>query len=324
VSNLVKRLQEARKAGGGLPVEAWDKGNATLLAKGTLQSLDNQIDTTSGTIKLKAQLSNNEGLLFPNQFVNIRLLSDTLHDATVVPSAAIQHGSAGAFVYLITKDDKRGEDKGAANKPASDKVLTDKIPDGKVAGDKEPGDKRPAEKVVVQPVKTGAADGDLVAIESGVQPGDRVVVSGIDKLRDGAKVIVSSGKDERDGGGRRSGKRGNGVEKSSAADGTATGDARPHRRHRSESAAGDPHTDGATDHSGQPTQRSDATAPDNASKSADAPPSPEASTEEGAPRRHRGDWAGKQGDGTPREGGWKRRRAEPADGAPVPAASSSQ
>ncbi len=225
VSNLVKRLQEARKSSGGLPVEAWDKGNATLLAKGTLQSLDNQIDTTSGTIKLKAQLANNEGLLFPNQFVNIRLLSDTLRDATVVPSAAIQHGSAGAFVYLIAKDDQRSEDKGAAIKPVNDKVPADQGPAEKVL----------VEKVIVQPVTTGAADGDLVAIENGLQPGDRVVVSGIDKLRDGAKVIVSSGKEGRDGAGRRSGKRGNGDAQLPTAS-SAAADARPHRRHRPDTA----------------------------------------------------------------------------------------
>jgi len=172
VAALVKRLQEARKSGHGLPVEAWDRGNANLLAKGTLQSLDNQIDPTSGTIKLKAQFANGDGLLFPNQFVNVRLLSDTLHDVVMAPAAAIQHGSAGTFVYLLAQDGKDS-------------------------------------KVAVRPVTVGTADGDSVAVEQGLAAGDVVVVSGIDKLRDGAKVAVSEG----EGKGRRDGGSGSGAKK---------------------------------------------------------------------------------------------------------------
>lgn len=173
VSNLVKRFQETHKSGKGLPVEAWDRSNTTLLAKGSLLSLDNQIDTTSGTVKLKAQFVNKDSALFPNQFVNVRLLSDTLHDVAVVPNAAIQHGSAGTFVYLITPD-------------------------------------KDATKVIVQTVKLGTVDGDNVAVLDGLKPKDQVVISGIDKLRDNAKVKISSpdGKSGKDG--RQGGKRGKG------------------------------------------------------------------------------------------------------------------
>lgn len=157
VANLVQRLQATRKSGAGLPVEVWDRSNTTLLDKGSLLSLDNQIDTTSGTIKLKAQFKNDKNTLFPNQFVNVRLLSDTQKEVIMVSSAAIQHGSAGAYVYLLT-DDVKGK------------------------------------KVVVTPVTVGGADGDQVCITQGLHVGDQVVISGIDKLRDGAKVIVSSGK----------------------------------------------------------------------------------------------------------------------------------
>lgn len=155
VSDLVHHFQEARKSGKGLPVEAWDRSNTKSLAKGSLLSLDNQIDTTSGTVKLKAQFSNKESALFPNQFVNVRLLSDTLRDVAVVPNAAIQHGSAGTFVYLITQDQK-------------------------------------GTKVTVQTVKLGTVDGDNVAVLDGLKADDLVVISGIDKLRENAKVKISS------------------------------------------------------------------------------------------------------------------------------------
>lgn len=155
VSDLVHHFQEAHKSGKGLPVEAWDRSNTKSLAKGSLLSLDNQIDTTSGTVKLKAQFSNKENALFPNQFVNVRLLSDTLRDVAVVPSAAIQHGSAGTFVYLITQDQK-------------------------------------GTKVTVQTVKLGTVDGDNVAVLDGLKTDDLVVISGIDKLRENAKVKISS------------------------------------------------------------------------------------------------------------------------------------
>ena len=155
VSDLVHHFQEARKSGKGLPVEAWDRSNTKSLAKGSLLSLDNQIDTTSGTVKLKAQFSNKESALFPNQFVNVRLLSDTLRDVAVVPNAAIQHGSAGTFVYLITQDQQ-------------------------------------GTKVTVQTVKLGTVDGDNVAVLDGLKTDDLVVISGIDKLRENAKIKISS------------------------------------------------------------------------------------------------------------------------------------
>lgn len=174
VSSLVQRFQQAHKSGKGLPVEAWDRGNSTLLAKGSLLSLDNQIDTTSGTVKLKAQFSNQDNALFPNQFVNVRLLSDTLRDSVIVPNAAVQHGSAGTFVYLINQQQNETT-------------------------------------VSVQKVKLGTVDGDNVAVLEGLHAKDQVVISGIDKLRDNAKVSIASqdGKPGKDGrGGGKHGKAG--------------------------------------------------------------------------------------------------------------------
>jgi len=144
VPRVLKRLQD----GEAIPVEAWDRDGKVKLATGKLLTVDNQIDTTTGTVKLKAEFGNENLALFPNQFVNVRMLINTLADATLVASAAIQRGSPGTFVYVV-KDDK---------------------------------------SVSVVPVKLGPVQGETTAITSGLAPGDLVVVDGADKLREGAKV----------------------------------------------------------------------------------------------------------------------------------------
>jgi membrane fusion protein, multidrug efflux system len=136
------------KSGTQVAVEAWDRAQKTKLATGKLLTLDNQIDTTTGTVKLRAEFANDDAVLFPNQFVNVRLASETRTGATLVPSAAVLRGSPGTFVYLV-KDDK---------------------------------------SVSVAPVKLGPVQGETTAIDSGIAPGDLVVVDGTDKLREGAKV----------------------------------------------------------------------------------------------------------------------------------------
>jgi membrane fusion protein, multidrug efflux system len=143
---VLKRL----RAGVPLPVEAYDREQKTRLATGKLLTVDNQIDPTTGTIKLKALFPNDDGNLFPNQFVNARLQLDTLRGATLVSTAAVQRGAQGTFVYVLKGD-------------------------GTVA---------------LRPVKTGASEGESVAIVSGLAPGETVVVDGSDRLRDGAKAEV--------------------------------------------------------------------------------------------------------------------------------------
>ncbi|MDB5410823.1 MAG: multidrug transporter [Rhodospirillales bacterium] len=133
-----------------LPVTIYDRTQSVKLATGALATVDNQIDTTTGTVKLRAQFDNDDESLFPNQFVNTELLVQTLHGATVVPTAAIQRGAPGTYVYLVGPD------------------LT----------------------VSVRPVKLGPADGERVAIQEGLAPGDKVVTDGADRLRDGAKVTI--------------------------------------------------------------------------------------------------------------------------------------
>lgn len=145
------QVQQARKADPqALVVEAWDRSEKQRLAAGSLQSLDNQIDLTTGTLKLKARFENAEETLFPNQFVNVRLRVRTREQATLIPSAALQYGSRGTFVYLL-KDDST---------------------------------------VAVTPVQAGPSDGEHTLIESGVAVGDRLVLEGTDRLKDGAKVEV--------------------------------------------------------------------------------------------------------------------------------------
>jgi membrane fusion protein, multidrug efflux system len=143
---VLKRL----RSGAPLPVEAYDREQKTRLATGKLLTVDNQIDPTTGTIKLKAQFPNEDGSLFPNQFVNARLQLDTRRGATLVPAAAVQRGVPGTFVYVLKED----------------------------------------RTVALRPVKTGVSEGENVAIDSGLAPGEIVVVEGSDRLRDGAKAEV--------------------------------------------------------------------------------------------------------------------------------------
>ncbi|MCW8278868.1 MdtA/MuxA family multidrug efflux RND transporter periplasmic adaptor subunit [Pseudomonas sp. PCH199] len=138
------------RSGAKLPAEAWDRGDTKLQATGVLQSLDNQIDVTTGTLKFKARYDNRDQALFPNQFVNVRLLADTLKDVVLAPSAAIQFGTNGTFVYALD------------------------------------GDK----KVKIRQLKIGASDGVNTVITDGLAAGDRVVLEGTDRLKDGSDVEV--------------------------------------------------------------------------------------------------------------------------------------
>jgi len=150
----VPSLMRHLRAGQTLKVEAYDRADSAKLADGTLMTADNQIDTTTGTIKLRALFDNKDGLLYPNQFVNIDLLEDLLHDQVVIPNAAVHRGAPNGvlttFVYLVGPDST----------------------------------------VAVRPVTLGAVDGERVAVDQGLRAGDTVVTEGGDRLRDGARVIL--------------------------------------------------------------------------------------------------------------------------------------
>jgi len=146
----IATILQAQKAGKTLTVEAWDRTNKQKLSSGTLLSLDNQIDVTTGTIKLKARFDNQDDALFPNQFVNARMLVDTQQDAIVIPAAALQMGNDGHFVWVLNGDNQ----------------------------------------VSKHTVTTGIQDSEKVVIAAGLSAGDRVVTDGIDRLTEGAKVEV--------------------------------------------------------------------------------------------------------------------------------------
>jgi multidrug efflux system membrane fusion protein len=151
----VTALMQSMRQGTTLTAEAYDRGNSTKLADGQVKNVDNQIDTTTGTIKLRALFDNKDGGLFANQFVNIQLVVNVLHDQTVIPGAAVHRGApdgvAGTFVYLVNSAES---------------------------------------KVSVRPVSLGVVDGERVAVTKGLAPGDIVVTEGGDRLRDGATVLL--------------------------------------------------------------------------------------------------------------------------------------
>jgi len=145
---LLKRVQ----SGATLPVTAYDRTNTQVLATGALQSIDSQIDTTTGTIRLKAIFPNADQVLFPQQFVNIVLLLDTLHGATLIPQAGVQRGAPGTYVYVVNSD----------------------------------------QTVSVRKVTLGPGDPTNITITQGLAIGETVVVDGADKLKDGAKILLRS------------------------------------------------------------------------------------------------------------------------------------
>ena len=170
---VLKRLASGER----IPVEAWDREQKARLAQGALASADNQVDPATGTVKLKAQFANDDGALFPNQFVNVRMTIDTLHDAVVIPSAAVQRGAQGLFVYVVQ-------------------------PDGTVA-----------QRVV----QLGPGEGQRVSVSRGLSQGEVVVTDGMDRLRPGAAVQTSAQRPEIKAPPTRPGKgRGKGARKKSA------------------------------------------------------------------------------------------------------------
>jgi multidrug efflux system membrane fusion protein len=153
------------------------------LASGTLLTVDNQIDQTTGTLKLKATFPNTNNELFPNQFVHTRLLVEMKKDVTLVPVAAIQHGTQGTFVYIVNPAPPA--DPTAAPPDASTP------PPASTDASGAPKQPKATNTVKLQNVTVGTTEGDVAEIQTGLSPGDVVVVDGVDKLQDGSKVIIS-------------------------------------------------------------------------------------------------------------------------------------
>lgn len=146
--DALPRVMKRLNAGERIQVDAFDRALKEKLGSGRLLAADNQIDPATGTIKLRAEFRNADGVLFANQFVNVKMLVETRRDALLVPTAAIQRGAAGTFVYVVRDD----------------------------------------QTVAVAPVKIGSVQGEITAIDTGVAAGAMVVTDGADSLRDGAKV----------------------------------------------------------------------------------------------------------------------------------------
>ena len=144
------QVQKQMKAGRELPTEVYDRSLRHKLASGSLMTIDNQIDQTTGTVKFKAVFPNKENALFPNQFVNARLLVNTVHNMVLIPNAAIQHSPQSAFVYVVKANNT----------------------------------------VDARNVQIQGTEGEQTAIASGLTAGDTVVTDGVDKLQPGARVVT--------------------------------------------------------------------------------------------------------------------------------------
>jgi multidrug efflux system membrane fusion protein len=160
-------------AGQHLTAEAWDRGNTTKIGAGTLATVDNQIDPTTGSLRLRANFDNSANLLFPNQFVNVRLLVEEKYGVTLAPNAVIQRTSSTTYVYMVQAD----------------------------------------HTVTVRQITQGVAEGDNAEITSGIDPGDVLVMTGVDKLQEGTPVTVQMADDQAGGqsvgqsGGKSGGKK---------------------------------------------------------------------------------------------------------------------
>jgi multidrug efflux system membrane fusion protein len=147
--NIPEVLKQVR-AGAKIRVDAYNRDRTAKLASGSLSTLDNTVDPTTGTFKLRAIFPNDDDALFPNQFVNVSMLLDVLHDTTVVPTSAIERGQQGTFIYVVGDDSK----------------------------------------VTAKTVTLGPTEGERVAVLSGISAGDKVVVDGADRLKDGMEVVA--------------------------------------------------------------------------------------------------------------------------------------
>jgi len=208
--NRVPDIERRTAQGAVLPVTAYDQTRTNELGSGTFSTLNNQVDTQTGTVRAKARFVNAKSTLFPSQFVNVRVLLDSIHDAVVVPVTALRHGSDGDFVYVLQAD----------------------------------------RTVSLRRVVAGQATADRVAIASGLAVGERVITEGADRLKDGARVQLPGDKPASGAAGARGGASGArgasaphgasapwaGRDRAAASD-AGDGASRPHRRRASGAAA---------------------------------------------------------------------------------------
>jgi multidrug efflux system membrane fusion protein len=232
--NNLQSISARLNTGVKLPVTVLDRDNVHALATGTLTTFDSQIDVTTGTIRMRSTFDNPNGVLFPNQFVNVRLLVDTMTGATLAPNPAIQLGASGDFVYLLNDD------------------LT----------------------VSKRDVVTGPTDGKHTVIKSGLKPGDKVVIDGVDRLRDGAKVKVV------DPAAAGAGQAGAGAAAESGGEGSAKGAGQHHKHRHDQSGAAEDSAPPAATNPGAPNDTAAHGPPQG--EAAPAAPTPAGPTPQGA------------------------------------------
>lgn len=187
-------VMQTMRTGHKLVAEAYDRSESTKLATGTLLTLDNQIDTTTGTVKAKAIFDNRDGALYPNQFVNVRLILEERANSLVIPASALQSGSAGSFVYVLkpgappksSSDDEATGPNGPGTAKAGGNAAAGKAPAGGDPADAAP--KQPPFYVDVQPVTVDLTEGTQIILKSGLNVGDQVVVDGQEKLKKYSRV----------------------------------------------------------------------------------------------------------------------------------------
>lgn len=196
--------------GGKLDVEAWDRNNTVKIATGKLLTVDNQIDPATGTAKLKAVFPNTDEALYPNQFVNIRLVLETRNNALTVPMAAVQQANNGSnFVYVVDTSKAApaegcpGAEKPAGGKKSGDDASAASAPaaggqggggrKGGSGGGGNSGPKQTAYCVAVKPVVVDLTQGSVDVLKSGIKAGDVIVTDGQEKLKNGSKVVLSRG-----------------------------------------------------------------------------------------------------------------------------------
>ncbi|WP_309684029.1 efflux RND transporter periplasmic adaptor subunit [Polaromonas sp.] len=165
-------LQQTVAAGGVMKVTALDRTRSSVLDSGVFASLDNQVDTTTGTVKAKARFANSQLTLFPSQFVNVRLTVKTIDNAVVVPVTALRNGSTGDYVYVVNGTERT---------------------------------------VSLRPVQRGQATVDKIVLTSGLQAGERVITEGADRLKDGARVVLPGDQPAAAGAGAGGGNRQGGA-----------------------------------------------------------------------------------------------------------------
>jgi multidrug efflux system membrane fusion protein len=180
-------VEQRLRTGQKLTVDAYDRTFTTKLDTGVLSNLDNEIDTTTGTLKLRAMFNNSSFELFPNQFVNARLTLDTLHDQLLIPGAAVQQGATGNFVYVVDEAAPAGSANAPLDPPPGAAGRQGRSFGGFNGLGAAAG---PIRLVHVRYVTTGPAVGNFVSISQGLQLGETVVVDGAEQLRDAARVIV--------------------------------------------------------------------------------------------------------------------------------------